>query len=435
MITADIMLWGNRIGAVAWDASRSLASFQYDPGFLSSGIEVAPLTMPLSDGVFSFPELPPATFHGLPGLLADSLPDKFGNLLIDEWLVRSGRTPDSFSPVERLCYIGSRGMGALEFRPATRTRQGGTVPVEVAELVKLANAALSRKDSLRAEFSRHDSDDAEALRDILRVGTSAGGARAKAVIAWNESTNEVRSGQIKAPPGFGYWIMKFDGISGNRDKELADPQGFGRIEYAYHCMARIAGIDMTECRLYHENGRSHFMTRRFDRTPDGGKILMQTLCGIAHMDLNQAGAYSYEQAMDIVEKLGLGGDALEQLFRRMLFNVMSRNQDDHTKNISFLMDKKGRWSLAPAYDVTYSYNPAGDWTHRHQMRINGKQDNFTRQDFYAVARRFNIGGEATVDEIMDEIRASLKRWHELAADAQVPQKTAAAIAATHRIFP
>jgi len=430
--TAEILLWGNSIGAAAWDAERKLAVFEYTSDFLESGIELAPLTMPLGGRVFSFPELSKETYQGLPGMLADSLPDKFGNLLINEWLVRAGRNQADFSPIERLCYMGSRGMGALEFRPSVRARQGGSIPVDIAELVTLANRALAEKKTLNTAFGIKSAEDTEALRDILRVGTSAGGARAKAVIAWNEKTGEVRSGQVKAPPGFGYWLMKFDGVSGNRDKELDDSLGFGQIEYAYHRMVLAAGIEMSECRLYRENGRSHFMTRRFDRTSEGRKIFMQTLCGIAHMDFNQAGAYSYEQAMDVALKIGLGKDALEQLFRRMVFNVFARNQDDHTKNISFLMDKQGQWSLAPAYDMTYSHNPVGAWTHQHQMRINGKRDGFIRQDFHAIARRFNIASATAIDEIIDAVDHALSTWPTLANEAGVSEKAASFIAVNHR---
>ena len=430
--TVEILLWGNTVGAAVWDAARNVAVFEYAPDFLESRIELAPLTMPLGDRVYSFPELGKETFHGLPGLLADSLPDKFGNLLIDEWLVRSGRNAIDFSPVERLCYIGSRGMGALEFRPSVRARQGGSIPVDIGELVNLANRALAEKKLLATSFGSPLEENSEAMRDILRVGTSAGGARAKAIIAWNETTGEVRSGQVKAPAGFGYWLMKFDGVSGNRDKELDDPMGFGRIEYAYYRMALAAGSERSVCRLYHEGGRSHFMTRRFDRTADGRKIFMQTLCGIAHMDFNQAGAYSYEQAMDVALKIGLGKDALEHLFRRMVFNVLARNQDDHTKNIGFLMDKRGQWSLAPAYDMTYSHNPAGAWTHRHQMRVNGKLDGFTRADLYAVARRFDIATESTMKEMVEEVDGALNAWPIWAAEAGVPEKTVMQIAINHR---
>jgi len=430
--TAEIMLWGNPVGAATWDTGRGVALFEYHPDFLGSGIELAPLTMPVQKQVYSFPELPKTSFQGLPGMLADSLPDKFGNLLINEWLVRIGRDQADFSPIERLCYIGSRGMGALEFRPAIRARQGGSAPVDIAELVELANSALAQKESLATTLGENQEAALEAMHDILRVGTSAGGARAKTIVAWNEKTGEVRSGQVKASDGFGYWLMKFDGVSGNRDKELNDPAGFGKIEYAYHRMALAAGIEMSECRLYRENGRSHFMTRRFDRTSKGRKIFMQTLCGIAHMDFNQTGAYSYEQAMDVALRIGLGKEELEQLFRRMVFNVFARNQDDHTKNISFLMNKRGEWSLAPAYDVTYSYNPAGAWTHRHQMRINGKLDGFVRADFHAVAKRFQIANAPAVDAMLEEVDHALDGWFKLAEEAGIPENISEQVASCHR---
>ena len=431
-VTADITLWGNPIGSAAWDAGRQLALFEYAPDFLDSGIQLAPLTMPLREQVYSFPELARESFHGLPGMLADCLPDRFGNLLIDEWLVRTGRAPADFTPVERLCYLGRRGMGALEFRPALRDKQSGSVPVNVAELVDLANTALAQKEQLTTRIDPTNSDELDAMRDILRVGTSAGGARAKAVIAWNEKNGEVRSGQVKAPPGFGYWLIKFDGVSGNRDKEINDPQGFGKIEYAYHRMALAAGLDMSECRLFEENGRSHFMTRRFDRTADGKKIFMQSLCGIAHMDFNQAGAYGYEQALDVAQRLGLGADALEQLFKRMVFNILARNQDDHTKNIAFLMNRKGEWRLAPAYDVIYSYNPDGAWTQHHQMSVNGKHDHFERSDIEAVAKRFSILPKQELQTVLEQIADALARWPDFAAEAGVPEQSMREIASHHR---
>jgi len=431
-VTADIILWGNSIGSAAWDTDRQLARFEYAPDFLDSGIELAPLTMPLREQVYAFPGLARESFHGLPGMLADALPDRFGNLLIDEWLVRTGRAPIDFTPIERLCYLGRRGMGALEFRPALRDRQSGSVPVNVAELVDLANTALAQKETLATRIDSGGEEELDAMRDILRVGTSAGGARAKAVIAWNEKTGDIRSGQVKAPSGFGYWLIKFDGIGGNRDKELNDPQGFGKIEYAYHRMALAAGLEMSECRLFHENERSHFMTRRFDRTSEGKKIFMQSLCGIAHMDFNQAGAYGYEQAMDVAQRLGLGADALEQLFRRMVFNVMARNQDDHTKNIAFLMNRQGEWRLAPAYDIIYCYNPNGAWTRRHQMSVNGKHDHFEKADFEAVAKRFNIFRKNGVDEVLEKTAAALARWPKFAAETEVPERTVNQIAEHHR---
>ena len=324
--TARVLLFGTHVASVAWDDERELGIFEYDPDFLPSGIEIAPLTMPLGSGTFSFADLSRETFKGLPGLLADSLPDKFGNLLIDRWLAEQGRTPKSFNPVERLCYLGSRGMGALEFEP-TMTDERPSTEIDVAELVDLANRALASRGELNVSLSGND-----ALADINRVGTSAGGARAKAIVAWNPSSHEVRSGQVPSAEGFEPWLIKFDGVSENRDKESNDPQGYGRIEYACHLMARTAGITMTDCRLFEENGRAHFMTRRFDRTPDGDKLHQQSLCGINHMDFNQAGAYSYEQAFQVARMLRLPHNDLAELYRRAVFNLVARNQDDHTKN-------------------------------------------------------------------------------------------------------
>jgi len=412
---AEIRLWGRSIGAVSLKAGQTVADFQYDPDFARSEIQVAPIAMPLATRVYSFPELSRSTFHGLPGLLADSLPDKFGNALIDAWLATQGRTPDSFNAVERLCYTGERGMGALEFRPVIGPEARPAHRVEVDNLVRLASDILTRQKRLDINISDNSE---QSLTEILRVGTSAGGARAKAVIAWNPVTNEVRSGQVTAGQGFEYWILKFDGVSGNRDKELDDPQGYGAIEYAYSRMATDAGIEMNPCRLFEENGRRHFMSRRFDRTQDGGKLHMQSLCALAHYDYNMAGAWSYEQAMLVMRQLALPMESIEQQFRRMVFNVIARNQDDHAKNIAFLMDKAGRWSLSPAFDVTYSYNPVGTWTARHQMTINGKTDDFTLDDLNACAKTASMkrGRAAT---IVAEVVEVVSRWHEYAEAAGV----------------
>ncbi|MBC8124459.1 MAG: type II toxin-antitoxin system HipA family toxin, partial [Candidatus Kapabacteria bacterium] len=320
---AEIQLWGRTIGAVALDEGNSVAQFQYDAEFAKSGIELSPLVMPLSERVYDFPALALGTFHGLPGLLADSLPDKFGNALIDAWLATQGRTPQSFNAVERLCYTGTRGMGALEFVPALGPKLGTATTIEVDALVRLAGEVLMHQGDVYGHF--HEAGKEKSLRDILSVGTSAGGARAKSVIAWNPLTNEVRSGQIAAGDGFEYWLLKFDGVAGNKDKELEDPKGFGAIEFAYHLMAKAAGITMSECRLMEENGRRHFMTRRFDRLAGGQKLHMQSLCALAHFDFNQAGSYSYEQAMFTIRHLKLPMDAVEEQFRRMAFNIIARN--------------------------------------------------------------------------------------------------------------
>ena len=423
--TARVLLFGTHVASVAWDDERELGIFEYDPDFLPSGIEIAPLTMPLGSGTFSFADLSRETFKGLPGLLADSLPDKFGNLLIDRWLAEQGRTPKSFNPVERLCYLGSRGMGALEFEP-TMTDERPSTEIDVAELVDLANRALASRGELNVSLSGND-----ALADINRVGTSAGGARAKAIVAWNPSSHEVRSGQVPSAEGFEPWLIKFDGVSENRDKESNDPQGYGRIEYACHLMARTAGITMTDCRLFEENGRAHFMTRRFDRTPDGDKLHQQSLCGINHMDFNQAGAYSYEQAFQVARMLRLPHNDLAELYRRAVFNIVARNQDDHTKNLSFLMDRSGIWRLAPAYDVIYSYNPGGAWTSRHQMSLAGKRDDFSRDVLLAAARAADLKPPAA-KAILCEVSEAVSEWRSFAERAGVDSATVQAIARMHR---
>jgi len=430
---AKVQLWGRIIGAVSLDVGRDVAAFQYDADFARSGIELSPLTMPLSERVYDFPALPRNTFHGLPGLLADSLPDKFGHALIDAWLATQGRTPESFNAVERLCYTGTRGMGALEFAPVLGPRTRQASKIEVDALVRLAGEVLTHRGDLQGHF--HEAGKAQALRDILLVGTSAGGARAKAVIAWNRATNEVRSGQIAAGDGFDYWLLKFDGVAGNKDKELEDPQGYGAIEFAYHLMAKAAGLAMSECRLLEENGRRHFMTRRFDRLAGGAKLHMQSLGALAHFDFNQAGAYAYEQALLTIRQLKLPMAAVEEQFRRMVFNLVARNQDDHVKNIAFLMNQSGEWSLAPAFDVTYSYNPSGTWTAMHQMTLNGKRDGFTREDFAAGAKAalMKRGRAAT---IIEEVSAAVRRWPEFAAEARLGEDWRDQIQKTHRLsFP
>lgn len=424
---AFVRLWGQLVGAVRWDAARSLATFAYDPGFVKSGLNVAPLQMPLTaraGQVYSFPRLNPDTYHGLPGLLADALPDRFGNQLIDAWLATQGRAAADFSPVERLCYIANRGMGALEFEPQVGNVAGaGAEPVEVAALVELAQQVVGQREAFHVNLR---DEAADGLAALLAVGTSAGGARPKAIIAFNEDSGEVRSGQVKAPPGFGYWLLKLDGV---RDQALADPQDFGRLEYAYYLMATASGLQMSECRLYEEGPRAHFMTRRFDRTAAGEKLHAQTLCALAHYDYNQPAAYSYEQAFQVMRDLRLPYTAAEQFYRRMVFNVVARNQDDHTKNISFLMDAAGQWQLAPAYDVAYAYQPGNRWTSQHQMALNGKRDGFTRADLRAVAREMNIRG---ADELIDDVLQQVARWPEFAATAGMSEDRTAAIASAHR---
>ncbi len=428
---AAVRLWGTQIGAVSLGDDRTTAAFQYDPAFLASGIEVSPLHMPLAPQPYAFPGLNPGAFHGLPGLLADSLPDKFGNAVIDAWLASRGRRPEEFNAVERLCYIGRRGMGALEYAPARGPRVSRGREIAVDELVGLASRILADRESFATSLA--DGVDQEAaLRDILAVGTSAGGARAKAVIAYDPRSGAVRSGQIDAGPGFQYWILKFDGVSNNRDRDLEDPQGYGAIEYAYSQMAQRAGIQMSECRILEEHGRRHFITKRFDRTADGERLHMQSLAALAHLDFNDPLAYSYEQAFDVVRRLGLGMNATEQLFRRMAFNILARNQDDHVKNIAFLMDRRGRWSLSPAYDVIYAYNPSGGWTRRHQMSMNGKREDFTRADFMACADTIAMS-RRHASAILDEVIDAVAQWPAFAQEAGVAADQTRAIARAQRL--
>jgi serine/threonine-protein kinase HipA len=429
-ITIEIRLWGVRIGAASMTRDDPFASFQYADEFLDSKIQVSPLVMPLASEPYRFPELARETFHGLPGMLADSLPDKFGNELIDAWLAQNAREPSSFTALERLCYTGLRGMGALEFHPERGPRPGQNATLEIDKLVSLTSEILSRRTELDANLSTATRE--KAMREILRVGTSAGGSRAKAVVTWNSETNEIRSGQVAAGKGFTYWILKFDGVSRNGDKELADPQGYGAIEYAYYLMASAAGISMCECRILEEGGRRHFMTKRFDRLEGGAKLHMQSLGAIAHYDFNRAGAYSYEQAFQVIRRMGLSVSDEEQMFRRMVFNIVARNQDDHVKNIAFLMDKRGSWSLAPAFDMVYNYQPTGRWTSSQQMSLRGKRDGFTLSDFRECAKLAGLKQRQS-DVIVREIVRVVSRWPEYAEKAGVSVKKRDAILKTLRL--
>ncbi|MCX6055097.1 MAG: type II toxin-antitoxin system HipA family toxin [Chloroflexi bacterium] len=430
MTTAEVKLWGRTIGAVTWDPIRKIGVFQYSPDFIHSRIQLSPIMMPLSEMIYEFPNLSKETFRGLPGLLSDSLPDKFGNLLINTWLSTQGRNISDFSPVERLCYVGRRGMGALEFEPAITQQRSGSQKIEVANLVNLSNLIINQRGELKGIFT--DKDDKKSLEDILRVGTSAGGARAKAILAWNPSTNEFQSGQLPAKPGFEQWILKFDGIFNKKDKELSDPQGYGKIEYAYHLMAAECGITMMPCRIYKEGGRCHFMTKRFDRTDDGQKNHMQSLCAITHADFNEPAAFSYEETIITMKKMELSRTEIEQLILRAMFNIVARNQDDHVKNIAFLMNPDGNWSLSPAFDISYSYDPQGYWTSQHQMVLNFKRDNFTLEDFIAFA---SIGGvkRNKTNEMLENVIMVVKKWDEFATAAEVENEQITKIHNAHRL--
>jgi serine/threonine-protein kinase HipA len=426
---AKIQLWGMDLGAILWNDKSQLATLEFEPDFIKSGLDIAPLKMPLEtliegQRIFSFPALPKETFKGLPGLIADSLPDRFGNKLIDTWITGQGRNPGSVNPVERLCYTGKRGMGALEFEPANHPLDDeSSSPVEIKELVRLAKEVLDQRKSIKTNIKKNKS---AGLADIIRVGTSAGGARAKAIIAYNEKTGDVRSGQVKAPKGYSQWLIKFDGVT---NTDLGDPKGYGRIEYAYHKMAVACGINMTPCRLVEENGRAHFMTKRFDREHNE-KLHMQTLCAIAHFDYNDSNAYSYEQAFQVMRQMQLSHADAKQLYTRMVFNIVARNQDDHTKNISFLMDKNGAWKLSPAYDITNANDPVNKWLNRHQMSVNGKREKFTREDLERVAVEMNIKKHS---EILDRVISKVADWPTYAREAGIPKAQITAIGKQNRI--
>ncbi|MCM1140309.1 MAG: type II toxin-antitoxin system HipA family toxin [Muribaculum sp.] len=426
MVTlAEVYIWDKLVGYVNWNEQSATAGFEYEPKFVATGLELSPLMMPLtSDTIYEFSSNKRDTFMGLPGLLADALPDAYGRALLNSWLAARGRAEGEANPVERLCYQGSRSMGALEFRPMTDIALEQSSPVEIEELIKVAAMATDDK----AVFQEHLDDDVKrAVMNIIRVGTSAGGQRTKAVIAINDTTGEIRSGQVAAPEGFNHWLIKFDGVN---NQMLGDPMGYGRIEYVYYLMAKAAGIDMSECRLLEENGRAHFLTRRFDRLGGREKIHMQTLCGIAHYDFQLPGAYSYEQALMVMRRMRLPFTDAVEFFRRSVFNVVARNQDDHTKNISFLMSKEGKWKLSPAYDMAWAYNPKGKWTNRHQMSINGKRDNIKKEDLISLASAASIS-ERNALKIIDEVNEAVSLWPKLAVDNGLKNSIIQQISKTH----
>ncbi|MBR1873040.1 MAG: type II toxin-antitoxin system HipA family toxin [Bacteroidales bacterium] len=414
----EIFLWGKRVGVMSWDSERGFADFEFDESFRRSGLDVAPLTMPLSrfHSVFSFPAHRSShCFHGLPGLVADALPDRFGNQLVTEWFAAQGKNEADITPLDRLCYVGKRAMGALEFVPAHQLEGvNESTEIYIRELMELSDSILKEREVFQEKLIRKD----KSILDILRVGTSAGGAKPKAIIAWNPDTNEVRSGQVPAPDGFSYWLLKFDGGIYQEHNEITDnPRGIGNIEYAYYRMADACKIQMTPCKLLPEGDCHHFMTKRFDRTDSGSKIHMLTAAGMAHLDRDSR--HSYEEIFGILRQLSLHYDSFEQLFRRMVFNVFARNHDDHTKNFSFLMDEDGHWRLAPAYDMCYSYNPAGKWTRHHQLSLNGKTTDFTTGDLLAVADHMGI---RRAHGIISEIRDTVAQWRTFAKDAGVREE-------------
>jgi serine/threonine-protein kinase HipA len=423
----EVRIWGERVGAVALDPKLAFYAFAYEPAWRRAAIELAPLTLPIDDRTptFIFPSLPVPTFHRLPGMLADALPDAFGNALIDAWMAQHGMEKSAITPLDRLAYMGKRGMGALEFKPERGSHRESAAPLEMKSLVEEARKLIEGDLT-------HDAHAQAALANIIHVGTSAGGARAKAVIAWNPKTNTIRSGQFDAAKGFEHWLLKFDGIG--KDLELGTGADYGRIEYAYYLMARRAGIVMHESRLLEENGRAHFMTRRFDRDVVDGHTIkhhVQTLCAMDHLDFKQRATHAYAQLFIVVSRLNLGDAALEQVFRRMAFNVMARNCDDHTKNFAFLMKQGENWELAPAYDVTHAYNPKGEWTYQHLMSVNGKFKDIERVDLLKEAERFGV---ARADDLLREVHTAIESWPVVTEEAGLTDSASARVAGDFRLI-
>lgn len=414
-LIVDVKLWGESVGSLYWEKESNAALFDYERKFIRSGLDISPIIMPISqyrNTPYRFLENRTDCFKGLPGLFADSLPDTFGNQIINEWFASKGLSGEEITPLDRLCYVGKRGMGALEFEPSSPINgMNESSVLHIEELTELAKSVFTDRMAFQVQLRQEGRN----ILDILKVGTSAGGAKPKAIIAYNDITGEVRSGQVKAPEGFGYWLLKFDGGKYSEHTQITDnPQGIGNIEYAYHRMAKACGIDMMECRLLQEKESYHFMTRRFDRMKDGEKIHVQTLAGLAHYDRDQR--HSYEEIFRIMRQMNLPYPDQEELYRRMVFNVMSRNHDDHSKNFSFLMDRQGKWKLAPAYDLCYSYTPGGKWTNRHQLSLNGKQDNFTMEDLQKVGENMGIREHK---QIIEKVQETVSYWHETAKDCGV----------------
>ena len=429
MNTAFVKIWGEVAGAVAWDESTGVASFEYSSEFKRLGWDLSPLKMPIQSPktIFNFPELKPArnspvdTFKGLPGLLADVLPDTYGNQLINSWLAQNGRAPGSMNPVELLCFIGTRGMGALEFEPAVLKDRKLPFAIELDSLVHTAKKLLTEKSSFQTNLKKEEE---QALLEILKVGTSAGGARPKAVIAYNEKTGEVRSGQTIAPKGFEHWLLKLDGVS---DVQLGSSTGYGRVEMAYYHMAIACGIDMMPSRLLEEGGRAHFMTKRFDREAGDIKHHIQTLCGMNHYDYNLVGSFSYEQLFQTMRELKLTYPEAEQLFRRMVFNVIARNCDDHTKNFAFRLRQNSHWELAPAYDLCHAYKPEHLWVSQHALSVNGKRKGITKSDLLVVGKSISCKHAA---DLVDDIEGTVMNWPTFANEVGVSEKLSAAIYST-----
>ncbi|ELE1907206.1 type II toxin-antitoxin system HipA family toxin [Vibrio vulnificus] len=422
MEVITITYQGDLVGAVSFDTEKGLGSFEYDPGFVKKGVELSPIKMPLSNRIYRFTELDFNTFKGLPGLIADSLPDDFGNAVLNAWVASQGRSPSDITPLQRLQYTGKRGMGALEYAPATKLRSlNASQQVEIQSLVSIAQEILDSRGNFEVELKQNGQDDREAMMSLLSVGMSAGGARPKAVLAFNEDFTQVRSGQTNVPSGFTHYLMKFDGVSEhNKNQEtFGDPLGYGAMEFVYHLMANKCGVDMMPCRLLHEGNRRHFITQRFDRIKNS-KVHVQTLNGLAHIDYKKPGSFSYAELFGIARQLKLSAVDAEQLFKRMTFNIIARNHDDHSKNFAFML-KKDRWSLAPAYDLAYSYKPGSKWVNSHWMSLNGKRDNFTRSDFYSLEKLSPIFNKRKIDDIIDTTIEHVSTWRQLAEEWDVPK--------------
>jgi serine/threonine-protein kinase HipA len=421
----EVWAWGQRVGAIAPDPKIGFYAFAYESSWRRKGIDLSPLNMPLGERVFIFPNLPEPTFHRLPGMIAGSLPDDFGNALIDAWMAERGIAKTEVTPIDRLAYMGKRGMGALEFKPSLGSQKESAKPLAMKSLVEEARRLM------KGNFDG-DAEDQAALANMIKVGTSAGGARAKAVIAWNPKTQQIRSGQFDAAEGFEHWILKFDGVG--KYAELGTSADYGRIEYAYHKMAVQAGINMPQCYLLEENGRAHFMTQRFDREVVKRHTIkhhMQSLCALNHLDFKQRGTHSYAQLFMVVAQLKLGDDAASEVFRRMAFNVMARNCDDHTKNFSFILKQGGDWELSPAYDVTHAYNPQGQWTFQHLMSVNGKFDEITQEDLLAEADRFGVRRPT---DLLSDVRAALENWTSHARDADLSKEMSNRVASDFQLL-
>ena len=420
----EVRIWGEAVGAVALDPKLGYYAFEYLPAFRESGIDLAPVTMALAaaNEPFVFPDLPELTYRRLPGMLADALPDDFGNTLIDAWMARQGVNKSQITPLDRLAYMGKRGLGALEFKPVRGPgRSKSTTSIELSALVESARRAVQGETDT-------DEHAKARLAQIIQVGTSAGGARAKAVISWNPKTHDIRAGQFDVEPGFEHWLIKFDGVG--TDERLGVSQDYGRIEYAYYLMATAAGIEMSASRILEENDRAHFTTKRFDR--DGNvKHHLQTLCGLAHLDYRQKATHDASELFLTIDRLGIGYGGLEQAFRRIAFNVMAANCDDHTKNVSFLLRQGGKWELAPAYDVTHAYNPKGEWTYQHLMSVHGKFADISRDDLMVVADRFGVG---TANKVIREVSDAVASWPDFAKRAKVSRLEVARIKEHHALF-